>query len=43
VAAVAFVGPGVEIGTGAIVSAGSVVFENVPPNTVVRGNPARAL
>jgi putative colanic acid biosynthesis acetyltransferase WcaF len=43
VAAVAFVGPGVEIGTGAVVSAGSVVFENVPPKTVVRGNPARAL
>jgi putative colanic acid biosynthesis acetyltransferase WcaF len=43
VAAIAFVGPGVEIGPSAIVSAGSVVFENVPPNTVVRGNPARAL
>ncbi len=43
IAAVAFVGPGVEVGTGAVVSAGSVVFENVPPNTVVRGNPARAL
>ena len=43
VAAVAFVGPGVEVGTGAVVSAGSVVFEAVPPNAVVRGNPARAL
>jgi len=43
VAAVAFVGPGVEVGTGAVVSAGSVVFEAVPPNTLVQGNPARVI
>ena len=43
VAAVAFVGPGVEVGTGAVVSAGSVVFETVPPNTLVQGNPARVI
>ena len=43
VAAVAFVGPGVEIGTGAVVSAGSVVFETVPANTLVQGNPARVI
>lgn len=40
VAAQAFIGPGVEIGEGSLVSAGSIVLENVPPNTMVRGNPA---
>jgi putative colanic acid biosynthesis acetyltransferase WcaF len=43
VAAAAFIGPGVEIGSGAVVSAGSVVFETVPPNTLVQGNPARVI
>jgi putative colanic acid biosynthesis acetyltransferase WcaF len=43
VAALAFVGPGVEVGTGAVVSAGSVVFKTVPPNTLVQGNPARVI
>ncbi len=42
----AFIGPGViimpnvEIGEGAVVSAGSVVTRSVPPFTVVQGNPA---
>lgn len=40
VAAQAFVGPGVEIGEGSVVSAGSVVMENVAPRVLVRGNPA---
>ena len=40
VAAQAFVAPGVEIGEGSMVAAGSVVSENVPPKTLVRGNPA---
>lgn len=35
--------PGVRIGDNSIVGAGSVVFTDVPPNTVVAGNPARAV
>ena len=33
--------PGVIIGEGALVAAGSVVTKSVPPHTVVGGNPAR--
>jgi acetyltransferase-like isoleucine patch superfamily enzyme len=40
VAAASFIAPGVEVGPDSIVSAGSVVFENVAPKTLVRGNPA---
>lgn len=40
IAAGAIVLPGVEIGPDALVSAGSVVQQDVPPNTTVRGNPA---
>lgn len=32
--------PGVRIGEGAIVNAGSVVTKDVPPHTLVSGNPA---
>ena len=39
IAAASFIAPGVEIGSGAIVSAGGV-FESVAPKTLVRGNPA---
>jgi acetyltransferase-like isoleucine patch superfamily enzyme len=35
--------PGVEIGEEAFVGAGAVVIEDVPPRTVVVGNPARVL
>jgi acetyltransferase-like isoleucine patch superfamily enzyme len=35
--------PGIEIGEEAFVGAGAVVLENVPPRTVVVGNPARAI
>jgi len=34
---------GIEIGAAAIVGAGSVVTRNVPPRTIVAGNPARVL
>jgi putative colanic acid biosynthesis acetyltransferase WcaF len=34
---------GVTIGQGAVVSAGSVVLEDVPANCMVRGNPARVV
>lgn len=33
--------PGVRIGAGAVVAAGAVVTEDVPPNTLVEGNPAK--
>jgi acetyltransferase-like isoleucine patch superfamily enzyme len=35
--------PGVEVGEGAIIGARSVVIEDVPPHTIVAGNPARVL
>lgn len=35
--------PGVEIGDGCVVGAGSVVTRSVPPRCVVAGNPARVL
>jgi acetyltransferase-like isoleucine patch superfamily enzyme len=35
--------PGVTIGEGAVVAAGSLVTKDVPPNTMVAGVPARAV
>jgi acetyltransferase-like isoleucine patch superfamily enzyme len=43
VAAGAVVLPGVTIGRGAVVGAGSVVTKDVAPDTLVAGNPARAI
>jgi len=35
--------PGVVVGENSVVGAGAVVTQNVPPNTVVAGNPARII
>lgn len=35
--------PGVTIGDSSVVAAGSVVTKNVPPNTMVAGNPAKII
>ena len=35
-----FLAPGVEVGAGSLVSAGSVLLENAPPKSLMRGNPA---
>ncbi len=37
------IGKGITIGENAVVAAGSVVVEDVPDNTIVGGNPARAI
>ena len=43
VAAQAFIAPGVKLGDGSVVGAGSVVLKDVPPGCVVRGNPASVI
>ncbi len=43
VGAAAILCPGVEVGEEAFVGAGAVVIRDVPPRTVVVGNPARVL
>ena len=43
VCALAIVLPGVTVGEGAVVAAGAVVAKNVPPWTVVGGNPAHEI
>ncbi len=39
----AYIGPGVTIGEGAVVGARAVVVKDVPPWTIVAGNPAKTL
>lgn len=43
IAAGAIIIGGVTVGENSVVSAGSVVTRNVPPNTLVGGNPARVI
>jgi putative colanic acid biosynthesis acetyltransferase WcaF len=43
IGAEAFVGPGVVISAHAVVGARAVVVKDIPPGTVVAGNPARAI
>lgn len=43
IAADALIGPGVTIGERAVVGARAVVMRDVPPGTVVAGNPARVV
>ena len=35
--------PGIKIGDSSVVAAGSVVTKDVPPNTIVAGNPAKII
>ncbi len=35
--------PNVTIGKGSVVSAGSIVFKSIPPQTMVQGNPAKQI
>jgi len=41
IGACALILPGITIGEGAVVAAGSVVTASVPPRTLVQGNPAK--
>ena len=43
VAAMSFIAPGVTIGSGAVIAAGSVVFKDVPEGALMRGNPAEEM
>jgi acetyltransferase-like isoleucine patch superfamily enzyme len=43
VAAGCIILPGVTVGTGAVIAAGSVITQDVEPNSLVAGNPARKL
>jgi acetyltransferase-like isoleucine patch superfamily enzyme len=43
IAANAIIGPGVTLGAGCIVSAGSVVMRSMPAHTLIAGNPARVI
>lgn len=35
--------PGIKVGKGSVIKAGSVIFDNIPPFSVVEGNPAKVV
>lgn len=37
------IGPGVQIGDGSVIGAGSIILQDVPPRSIMGGNPARLL
>jgi putative colanic acid biosynthesis acetyltransferase WcaF len=39
----AFIGPGVTVGPSSLVAAGAIVHKDVPPKTMVGGNPAKEI
>ena len=39
----AVIAPGISIGSGSVISAGAVVTKDVPPHSLVIGNPARCV
>jgi maltose O-acetyltransferase len=39
----AVIAPGISIGSGSVISAGAVVTKDVPPHSLVMGNPARCM
>jgi len=41
IAAQAFIGPGVCVGRGSIVGAGTILLKTLPPNSMAKGNPAQ--
>ena len=43
IGASSFIGPGVTVGSGSIVSAEAVVLRSMPPNSMIGGNPARVI
>jgi acetyltransferase-like isoleucine patch superfamily enzyme len=41
IAAQSFVGPGVTVGCGSVVGAGTILLASIPANSFAKGNPAQ--
>jgi putative colanic acid biosynthesis acetyltransferase WcaF len=41
IAAQTFIGPGIRLGQGSVVAAGTVLLKDLPPNSMAMGNPAQ--